>query len=107
MKSWIALFSGLLVALVSNNGIAQTQSDLCFETAERLAIFALQETEGYGFVPLPTIVSPATTSNPDGVYTFSFGTNSGGKDSSLPTYELKFHLNSKSQSCSLTGWTVK
>jgi hypothetical protein len=107
MKSWIAL----LVALVSNNGIAQTQSadkaDRCFETAERLAMFALQETEGYGFVPVPTIVSPATTSNPDGVYTFSFGTNSGGKDSSLPTYELKFHLNRNSQSCSLTGWTVK
>jgi hypothetical protein len=86
MKSWIAL----LVALVSNKLVAQAQSadkaDLCFETAERLAMFALQETESYGFVPVPTIVSPATTLNPDGIYTFSFRTNSGGKDSSLPTY---------------------
>src|SRR5665213_1854831 len=93
----------------TNQKRSPASSDMCFDTAERVAMFAFQETDGgYGFSPFPGATTPSTTANPDGSYNFGFGAGSAAKaDPSRPSYTLSFHLNSKSQACELIGFAIK
>jgi hypothetical protein len=105
--SFVIAFLSLVAYAANRMPTKRGTSDMCFDVAERVAMYTLEQTNGsYGFTAIPSEITSATAKNPDGSYTFSFGTSIDRKDSSLPTYKLSFHLNSKSQTCQLKTFAM-